>query len=437
MKNTRAMAAKVLQQVIEEKQSLTSSLPTALKQCSQSSDRALIQSLCFGVLRWYFQLKPIAEKLLFSPLKPNDQDVFCLLLIGVYQLTHSDIPTYAAVSAAVEAARGLRKPWACGLLNKVLRIYSSKKEDFLAQVSQNSSARYAHPTWFIEEIQKSWPDHWQTILAANNDHPPMVLRVNSQKTTRDEYLNLLHQHQIEAVALDLPQAIQLTHPVAVTELPGFSEGLCYVQDASGQYAATLLDLEKNLMVLDACAAPGSKTTHILELQPQLKKLVAIEYDASRLTLIKENIARLGLINSTTEIISADAGETEQWSHGQKFDRILLDAPCSATGIIRRHPDIKVLRQKEDIPQYQQKQTYLLNALWSLLNPQGILLYSTCSIFPAENENIISEFLSTHTDAEIIPLNIPQAIPCRYGQQILPAIQGMDGFYYLKLKKRSI
>lgn len=437
MSNPRAVAAQTLQRVVQSQASLTASLVIARKKCRTHEERALVQELCFGVLRFYFRLTAIAERLLHSPLRANDQDVFFLLLIGLYQLTEQNIPTYAAVSETVNATRALKKVWAKGLINKILRLFLSQKNNFDHSTHQSLMVRYAHPEWFIEKIKTAWPNDWESILLANNTHPPMTIRVNTTKVTRDAYLTLLREHDIEAEAIaDLPEAIQLKKPLPVFELPKFDAGWCYVQDAAGQFAAHLLALKPEFSVLDACAAPGSKTTHILELCPTLKKLTAIDNDPLRLQLIKENIDRLNLNKTHLRLILADAAETKQWATNEGFDRILLDAPCSASGILRRHPDIKILRKASDISQYQEKQYHLLHALWPLLKPEGLLLYSTCSIFPDENETIIHDFLSTHRDAKISDITVAGARTGTYGKQILPTANGMDGFYYARLIKVS-
>lgn len=433
MISPRAAAAKILKEVIDEQRSLSAVLPKYLEKFQKPQDRAFTQELCFGVLRWYFQLTPVAQKILHSPLKTKDHDIFYLLLIGLYQLAQLNMPDYAAVSETVNAARDLKKPWAAGLLNKLLRVFLTHKENFLAANNQTESRKYAHPDWLIDMIKTAWPSQWTAILTANNEHPPMTLRINTQKISRENYSQQLTDHHIEHILLEnSPEAIQLSNPVPISELPGFSKGFCYIQDASGQYAAHLLDVEKDHLVLDACAAPGSKTTHILTLQPHLKKIIAIDQDRARLALVKDNVIRLGLNKNLIELIATDAAQTS-WFKGEKFDRILLDAPCSATGIIRRHPDIKLLRKASDITQYPEKQLTLLNALWPLLKENGILLYSTCSILPAENDAVITQFLQSQKNASTVPITLKNAINTHHGQQLLPE-NNQDGFYYAKLKK---
>lgn len=444
--NPRAQAALIVNQVTHKQRSLDTALsnlrskqpsgsPRSVPLRRTEEDYGLIQELSYGTLRFYHRLKLIGEKLLLSPLKPKYQDVFALLLVGLYQLLYTDIPEYAAVSETVTGAKALKKPWATGLLNKTLRRFIKEKNEFLVLADKELSSRYAHPLWFIEAIQKAWPNDWETILAANNSRPPMVLRVNSRKISSEDYLSLLKEKHLSATQVpDLPYAIRLEKPVPVKQLPKFEEGFVYIQDSAGQYAAPLLDLKPQQRVLDACAAPGSKTTHILETEADLKALIAIDSDSNRMGRIKENIARLGLTGDNITLITADAADTKKWWDGSSFDRILLDAPCSATGTIRRHPDIKILRKESDIAQHAEVQMKLLNALWLLLKKDGLLLYSTCSILPEENENTIDKFLSGRSDAKALPIEIADSIVLNHGRQLLPKKNAHDGFYYVLLQK---
>jgi len=431
--NSRAQAAFIVHRVINQGRSLQHSAPHHPTEV----DRALIQELSFGTLRFYYRLKTVGENLLLSPLKPKYQDVFALLLVGLYQLAYTDIPEYAAVSETVSAAKSLKKPWAAGLINKTLRRFIREKDQLFTIVDKDVSSKYAHPLWFIRAIQKSWPNQWEEIIAANNSRPPMVLRVNSQKTSRNDYLSLLKESHITATIIaDLPNAIQLEKPVPVKQLPKFNEGFVYIQDSAGQHAARLLNVEPNQRVLDACAAPGSKTTHLLETTSGLTALIAIDNDAKRIKRIEDNIKRLELSPKKIKLITADASNTAKWWDGNYFDRILLDAPCSATGIIRRHPDIKILRKDSDIPKQALEQMKLLRALWPLLKKGGVLLYSTCSILPEENEATINEFLLQHDDAKALPISVPSSIVLDHGCQLLPQKNGHDGFYYALLQKNS-
>ncbi|WP_304985671.1 16S rRNA (cytosine(967)-C(5))-methyltransferase RsmB [Coxiella-like endosymbiont] len=433
--NVRTKAALILSEVIQKKRSLTTLLPYQ----RNNKEQSLLQELCYGVLRWYFKLKIITEALLHSPLKNKDHDIFCLLLVGFYQLNYLKIPPHVIVSQTVEAAQNLKKPWAKGLINKLLRRFISEKEKWIAISEKTLEGKYAHPEWFIQEIKSAWPDLWEDILEADNHRPPLTLRVNLTKISRDNYLKLLKENRISAQKSDPsppPTAIYLKEPCPVYQLPGFDKGYCSVQDISGQYAAYLLNLENDQTVLDACAAPGSKTTHILELNYPLRQLIAIDKIEQRLTRIKENIIRLDLSQKSLRLIVADAAQPNQWAERKiTFDRILLDAPCSASGVIRRHPDIKLLRQPSDITQYYEEQLRLLSSLWPLLNPGGALLYSTCSVLPDENEKVINAFLTTQqTAAQTFALKVPGAISLIHGIQLLPGQNGGDGFYYALLKK---
>lgn len=432
--NPRAQAACVVHHVVNKNRSLSTAL-SSKSLLRTDENKALIQELSYGTLRFYYRLKPIAKKLLLSPLKQKYHDVFALLLVGLYQLIYTDIPEYAAVSETVSAAKSLKKPWARGLLNKTLRRFLKEKDTLLAATNNELSSKYAHPLWLIKAIKNSWPYHWYSIIESNNSRPPMILRVNSQQTSRDNYLSLLKENKIAATILsELPNAIALEKPMPVNLLPNFKDGFVYVQDSAGQYAAQLLDLKSGQCVLDACAAPGSKTTHILEIETNLKKLIAIDKDSNRIKQIKENIDRLKLSGNPVSLIIANATDTKKWWNGNLFDRILLDAPCSATGIIRRHPDIKILRKERDIIQHATEQTTLLNALWPLLKKEGLLLYSTCSILPTENESIIDTFLSERNDAKALPINVADSIKLTHGRQLLPKINHHDGFYYALLQK---
>src|SRR3990167_8242588 len=383
--NPRAEAALIVHDVIYKKQSLRTEqvLPRG-----DQPPNALIQELSYGTLRWYYRLRWIANQLLLSPMPNKHHDIFSLLLVGLYQLMFLRTPTYAAVSETVEAAKQLKKPWATKLLNKTLRKFLIEKETLCALADKDLSAKYAHPLWLIQAIKKAWPDDWQNILFANNSQAPLTIRINPHKTTRDAYMDLLKKNGILADTIPtLLNAIRLKEAISVFKLPHFTQGWCSVQDAAGQHAAILLDCQPGQWVLDACAAPGSKTTHILERTPSLKCLIAIDKDQHRVKKIDDNIKRLALSRSSLQLITTDAANTAEWWDGKLFDRILLDAPCSATGIIRRHPDIKILRTPRDIEQHHETQLRLLNSLWPLLNENGLLLYSTCSVLPKENEMV--------------------------------------------------
>ncbi len=431
--NPRVTAAKILVEVIHHHHSLTPSL-SAGTLSPQLKEPGLVKELCFGVIRWYFRLDGILKQLLNQPLKAKDADVQMLLLIGLYQLLYLRIPDHAAVSVTVEAARNLKKAWATQLINGVLRQFLRKKQTLLTTVDNDPVTHFAHPLWLINLLRSAYPHHWQEILAANNTHPPLWLRVNTLKTTREDYLTLLHQHSLDAkLSAIAAQAIELTTPKDVEHIPGFKQGLCSIQDAAAQLAADLLALAPGQSVLDACAAPGSKSAHICERVNNIE-LTALDMDSSRLARGKETWQRLTLPD--IHWLVGDASTPASWWDGQSFDRILLDAPCSATGVIRRHPDIKILRQETDIASLVTLQQQILTALWPLLKKGGLLVYATCSILPQENEEVLQLFLKNHLDAQEQVIAADWGIARTIGRQILPGSLGMDGFYYARLIKKS-
>lgn len=429
--NPRAIAARIITQVIVDKRSLTQAFTELPK---DQRELGLIKMLCFGVLRWYLRLDSISKQLLSKPLKAKDSDIKLLLLIGLFQILYLDTPHHVAVSQTVEATRSLGKPWATELINAVLRNFIRQSTIIQPKIDQAPSALYSHPDWLIAKIQHAWPEQWESILVANNQYPPLHLRVNQCKSTRTDYLKRLHQQNLEAEALPYcDTAILLKTPQDVHLLPGFSDGLFSVQDDAAQLAAGLLDLRPQQRILDACAAPGGKTTHIAEMCGDVAEIAAIDSVASRLDRAKDNWRRLALTTPITWI-TEDVEKTGLWWNGQLFDRILLDAPCSATGVIRRHPDIKWLRMEQDIQVLSQQQLRLLNALWPLLKPGGLLLYVTCSVLPEENNQVIAQFRKTHLEAKEKVISASWGIPCEHGRQILPGVGGLDGFYYACMEK---
>lgn len=430
--NLRAAAANIIHQVANNGKSLSDVLPPMLDKFKEQRDQALLQALCYGVCRRYFFLSAIADALLEKPLKQKDQDIFCLLLVGLFQIIDMRIPDYAAVDETVAAVKDLNKVWAKGLVNAVLRNYQRSAETLVDKLTKNDESAYSHPAWIVGKLKKYWPSHWQQILNANNAHPPFALRVNTQKITRENYLQKLQKYSIEAdIIPETSAGIIVKNPMDALSLPGFKEGEISVQDGAAQMSASLLELVPGLTILDACAAPGGKTAQILETEPQLKKCIAIDNSENRLQLVKDNLQRLDL---TAECIQQDAGNTPAWWDGQLFDRILLDAPCSASGVIRRHPDIKLLRRPEDIQNLAKEQERLLTALWPLLKTDGIFLYVTCSIFPEENHRLLERFLTTHPDAKEEKIQAIWGLDCSVGKQILPGMHDMDGFYYARLRK---
>ena len=422
------MAANVLVKVLAGK-SMTAALEEAWEQVSDVQERAFIQALCYGTVRQYYRLEFILKQLLNKPIKDKDVQIKALALLGLYQLKYMRVKDHAAVSETVAVMK--KKQWAKSLLNAVLRRYLREQEPLEALADKHVA--YAHPDWMIKAIKADWGELAKDILLANNQQPPMTLRVNTRFCQRDEYLALLAEQQIEASALSSsPQAILLADPVVVDKLPHFAEGWVSVQDSAAQLAAHLLQAKAGDRVLDICAAPGGKTAHILELQTDLKQLMAIDIDSQRLVRVEENLSRLKL---HAELLAADATTPETWWDGTLFDRILLDAPCSALGVVRRHPDIKLLRRAEDIEQLQSLQQKILRACWPLLAPGGVLLYATCSILKQENESQIELFLSQHSDAQELPIDADWGVVRPYGRQVLTGSQTMDGFYYARLQKK--
>lgn len=429
--DVRARCARVLARIIVEGCSLSEALPEGLEPFKDSRQRALLQELSYGTLRWYFRLEALLGQLLGKPLKQRDADLHCLLLTGLYQLDKLAMPQRVAVHETVEATRALDKSWASGLVNGVMRNYQRQAETLKSIISKDPEAAHAHPGWLIAALQADWPQDWTAILAANNERPPFSLRVNRQRVTRAEYLQILSEHSIKAVSLIAAEGILLDKPVSVETLPGFAEGFVSVQDGGAQLAADLLDVKPGHRVLDACAAPGGKTAHILERGAGLAGLTAIDIDASRLARVADNLARLGL---HADLVAADAGKTSTWWDGDCYDRILLDAPCTATGVVRRHPDIKILRKPDDVTALASRQQNLLQSLWPLLSTGGMLLYSTCSVLAAENSDQVERFLAQQAGATEIPIKASWGHACKFGRQLLPGEYEMDGFYFACLVK---
>ena len=426
--NTRRIAAQVLSRVANEGQSLTTALETALSPIESSGDRAFVQALCYGACRHYPYLDYILNQLLDKPIK--NASIKALALIGLYQLAFMRVKPYAAISETVAAVGN--KAWAKGFINALLRNYIRKQTALHASAENDTVASTSHPNWLSQQIRHDWPEQAEQIFAANNQPPPMALRVNLAKTSRSNYLAQLQQLNLGATeATECDSALILDKPIGVEQLPGFTDGLVSVQDSAAQLAAGLLDVQPGDRVLDVCAAPGGKSAHILESCPALKQLVAIDIDETRMRRVTDNLQRLGL--QATQIV-ADAAQPRQWWDMKPFERILLDAPCSALGVIRRHPDIKLLRKPEDIPALQEQQQTLLDAIWPLLAPGGTLVYATCSILKQENEHQAATFLTRHPDAAEWPIASNWGIARPIGKQIISGDQGMDGFYYARFKK---
>jgi 16S rRNA (cytosine967-C5)-methyltransferase len=429
--NPRLAAARALAAVLSGKTSLNSSLPAQLDKVEER-DRGLTQDLAFGTARWQPRLDLLAAQLLQKPFKAADADVQALLLVGLYQLFYTRIPAHAAIGETVGCADKLKKPWAKGLLNAVLRRAQREGEELLAGMERDPVVRTAHPRWLQKSLKAFWPEQWEAICAANNAHPPMILRVNRRHHSRDAYLALLAEAGVGASACQYSRdGIVLAEACDVRGLPGFAEGWVSVQDEAAQLSADLLELAPGQRVLDACCAPGGKTCHLLEAEPDLAHMTAIDLEAKRLTRVRENLDRLQL---DAELIACDARDTASWWDGKPFQRILLDAPCSATGVIRRHPDIKLTRQAEDIPALAALQGELLDALWPTLEVGGMLLYATCSSLPTENTEVIDAFLARTPGARELDLATEAGLRQPHGRQLLAQEGGHDGFYYAKLIK---
>jgi 16S rRNA (cytosine967-C5)-methyltransferase len=391
-------------------------------------DLPLLRAMLAESLRWHHRFEWQLGELLDRPLKRGEGVLAALLRIGLTQLQALRIPDHAAVSATVDAAPELGLARARGLVNAVLRRYLRERDSLTDRGEAVPVARFSHPEWLIAAVSIDWPDDFEAILAANNAPPPLWLRVNRRKVSRTNYLGLLEQAEIEAVIhADCDDAVLIAEPRPVDELPGFREGLVSVQDASAQRAVDLLGLSPGQRVLDACAAPGGKAAHMLERVPDLGELVALDRDAGRLRQVRENLERLGL-NAT--LVAGDACEPDSWFDGPQFDRVLIDAPCSATGVIRRHPDIKLLRRPDDIRELATIQGRMLDALWPLLKPGGLMVYATCSVLKSENTDVTEAFADRTADAALAPFGADRHY------QLKPGQSNADGFYYACLGKGS-
>ncbi|AEG32279.1 16S rRNA (cytosine(967)-C(5))-methyltransferase RsmB [Thiomicrospira cyclica] len=432
---SRHLALKALLQVTQHGKSLSQVMPEILPQIADRRDRAFCQNLVFGCLRWHGRLTAIRECLLDKPMRAKDEDVNSLILLALYQILYLDTPSHAAVAETLKVAQKLKKPWAKGLLNGLLRRFIREQTEVLAKLTNTPAIEQAHPQWLVDQLAAAYPDEYLAVLAANNSNPLITLRVNPTQCPINDFIDQLGKAEILATTHPAsPDGLVLQQPTDITTLPGYGEGWFSVQDIAAQQAAALLAPQPGERILDACAAPGGKTTHLLEYANNKLDLLALDKDPDRLRRVAENLARLQL---KANLKAADAANLETWWDGKLFDRILLDAPCSATGIIRRHPDIKLHRRPEDIAALQPIQAGLLHQLWSTLKPGGHLLYATCSVLPQENSEQISAFLAAHPDAQLVPITPPMALTSatQVGWQILPGQAGMDGFYYALLAKR--
>lgn len=422
----RAVAAQAAQAVLDRGRALDAALPPLLERLGDSRDRALARRLASGALRDWPALDWLVGALVDKPLKGQNRLLHFLLAVALHELRDGREPDHAIVHAAVAAARSLRGQRLTGLVNGVLRAFGRRRGELQSSLPDTPVFRYGYPGWLIGRVEADYGDATPGILAAGNEPPPLWLRVNRRRISRDDYRELLERAGFEADApAGFPDALRLAERAAISALPGFDEGLVSVQDGAAQLAADYLGLRDGQRVLDACAAPGGKTAHMLE-RCDLE-LTALDVDGDRLARVGDGLKRLGL---DARLLVGDAERPAEWSDGNRFDRILVDAPCSATGVIRRHPDIRWLRRGEDIERLAGIQGRILDALWPLLEPGGILVYATCSLLRVENDEQARAFLERHADArEIDNADMPGRL-ARPGRQILPGEHGCDGFYYL-------
>ena len=394
----------------------------------------LTKEICFGLCRHYYRLQALADCLVEK--RPKAIEVWLVLLIGLYQLHFMQKPDYAVVKETVALLDKLKKSWAKGLVNAVLRNYCREQTALLSRLENENNADfiYGHPDWFVKRIQADWPDDWKAILKANDKHPPMSLRVNQRRVRTEDYLVSLEQQGIKAYSQPYSSVgITLEKPCDVSDLPGFADGDVSVQDESAQLAVSLLDLQPGLKLLDACCAPGGKTCHILETEPALSSCVALDVDDKRLQRVAENLSRLNL---KAHLLQGNGLKPDSWWDGLLFDRILLDAPCSATGVIRRHPDIKLLRTEAEISKVADLQYALLESLWPLLARDGLLVYATCSVMSQENEQQIARFVAKHPGCQCMMEDKPWGRATSHGWQIFPSEAKGDGFFYSVLRKKN-
>lgn len=426
---TRAEAARVVARVMAG-QNLDQALAQADEAALTPQNRSLLRAMAYGVIREHSLLSALAARLLEKPLQKTPE-LHALLLLGIHQLRGMRMPAHAALSETVNAVAPLNAAWARGLVNAVLRRYQREARALEEALPQDPVIRFSHPAWLVKALRENWPSSWEKLLAAGNEAGPLTLRVNRRRSTVADYLPRLNAAGLSGSAVPAAaDAVVLMEAAPVEKIPGFIEGDVSVQDAAAQLAAELLDLSSGQRVLDACAAPGGKTAHLLERFDC--DLAAVDLDAGRLKLVQENLDRLKL---QATLIAGDASRPSLWWDGKPFDRILLDAPCSSTGVIRRHPDIKWLRRADDIPRLAKAQFEMLNALWPLLAPNGILLYAVCSVLDAEGPAVVNRFIGSHSGVEVVPLDVSWGEAREPGRRIAPG-GDFDGFYFAKLRKSA-
>ncbi len=430
--DTRALAAKGLAEVALRGASLREVMERGAPKLSDPRDRALLMALLSEGARWWLRFDAAIDAMLAKPIRHKDPAIHALLVLGLVQLEILQLSDYAAVAATVEATRTLKRPALAGMVNAVLRRWQRERATHIARLDAEPTTRHAHPAWLATALQRDWPAQADAVMAADNREPPLMLRVNRQRGERGAFIAQLQASGHEAHAHPwLADAVVLPHSTDVTRLPGFEDGAFAVQDGAAQVAAALADLRDGLRVLDACAAPGGKACHLLE-RARID-LTALEYDAKRAERIRDNLMRLRL---DAKVVIGDAGAPPAAWMKQPFDRILVDAPCSATGVLRRRPDVRLHRRESDIAAMGVQQRRIVAALWPLLAPGGRLVYITCSVLRAENEAVVSGLLATHGDAEAVSFTLPVGQAAAVGWQILPGDGDLDGMYYAVLQKKA-
>ncbi len=433
----RSVSAYAVARILREGVTLDVALAGALA-AAPAALAPSVRSLTYGAVRGYYRHEAILARLLSQPVGALDFLVRALLSVALYEIEDGRSPDYAVVDAAVKSAKATDAARASGLVNAVLRRYLRERTAIDALIASSPVTRHAAPIWLADRLRADWPVRWTQLLAAGDTQAPMWLRVNARRTTTPEYLARLHAAGIPAVADErVPYAVVLDAPCDVTQLPGFADGLVSVQDLAAQCVAFPLALAGARRVLDACAAPGGKTALIAERAPDLERLVAVELDPKRVERIRGNLARCGL---EATLVCADATRPEVWADGARFDRILLDAPCSALGVIRRHPDIRLRKSPAEIDRLPQLQLRLLEASWQLLEPGGRLVYATCTLTRSENRDLLAKFVAATPDAVVAPAESWEGWPGfgqadEFGRQILPGEAGADGFYYAALDRK--
>lgn len=430
--SARAAAAKALHQVMERGRSGAEVIPEMLTEVVEK-DRSFAREIFSGSLRNLLRLQWVSGQIISRPIKQKDAILKSILLTGIYQLYYMRVPSHAAVSETVNVTRQLGKQWAGKFINGTMRSADTRRDELLSKADQCNETKYAHPQWLIDWLRHAWPSQWENILEANNQPAAITLRARTIAGGRDVLQQRLAEASQQSQAGSLAaQSVKLLTGGDVTALPGFNAGEFVVQDEAAQLAAELLGPQEGDRVLDACAAPGGKTCHLIDLQPALAELVALDVDPKRLERVEDNLERLGL---SAQVVCADATNNDWWD-GQPFDRILLDAPCSATGVIRRHPDIKFHRQPSDLDALVPLQSQILDQMWRLLKPGGTLLYATCSVLPKENAAQVTAFLKRRPDASEIPIEADWGITQAAGRQLLPGQHDSDGFYFARLQKAA-